>query len=134
MFVDGASEFLKDVFTRAQWGDWMNKVKGMLATENVEVPDYESSVQEILNRPALPGIPAVVLTSDKEWDLAVGDTGSTWGGWLEAQARLANQLGAKHVSKTQSGHGIAVEQPQSVVGAIREVVEASRRVTPAPPN
>lgn len=45
---------------------------------------------------------------------------------LEAQTRLAGQLGAKLIADTNSGHHIHVEQPQPVNDAIREVVAAAR--------
>ena len=45
---------------------------------------------------------------------------------LEAHNRLAAQLGAKHITDTNSGHHIHVEQPQLVTDAIREVVDAVR--------
>lgn len=134
VFVDSASEFLETTFTPTQWADWMNKIQGMLSTKNVEVPDYESSVQQVRNRPILQNIPTVVLTSDKPWDLQVGESGSTWSAWLEAQVRLASQLGATHISNTNSGHGIAIEQPQLVVDAIRRVVDASRSRKSTSPN
>lgn len=134
VFVDSASEFLKETFTPMQWAGWMNKIRGMLATMNAEVPDYESSVQEVHSRLVLQRVPTVVLTSDKPWDLQVGDGGSTWSAWLDAQNRLAAQLDATHISKTDSGHAIALEQPQLVVEAIRRVVDASRTGKPSPRN
>jgi pimeloyl-ACP methyl ester carboxylesterase len=45
----------------------------------------------------------------------------------KAQERLAKLVpNAKHVTKTNSGHEIHKEQPQLVIDAIREVVEAVR--------
>lgn len=131
VFVDGASEFLENTFTPAQWSEWMTKIKEMLALKDAEVPDYVSSVQALRESSGLPKAPAVVLTSDKPWQL-LGERNPTWQAWLDAQNMLARELGAKHISNTNSGHGIAVEQPQLVIDAIRQVVEASRaeRATP----
>jgi hypothetical protein len=42
---------------------------------------------------------------------------------LPAQARLADSLIASHFTKTDSGHGIAVEQPAIVASAIRSIIE-----------
>jgi hypothetical protein len=43
----------------------------------------------------------------------------------KAQDRLAKLLpNAKHITNTNSGHEIHKEQPQLVIDAIREVVEA----------
>jgi hypothetical protein len=45
----------------------------------------------------------------------------------EAQERLARLLPkARHITNTNSGHEIHKEQPQLVIDAIREVVEAVR--------
>jgi hypothetical protein len=48
-----------------------------------------------------------------------------------AQARLASLVpNAKHITNTNSGHEIHKEQPQLVIEAIREVVEAVRSGSP----
>jgi hypothetical protein len=45
----------------------------------------------------------------------------------EAQERLARLVpNARHITNTNSGHEIHKEQPQLVIDAIREVVEAVR--------
>ncbi|MFF0141740.1 alpha/beta fold hydrolase [Streptomyces sp. NPDC005227] len=120
--VDGASQFLKETLTPDQWSDWMDKIAATESAKRLEVPDYESSVTEIRNAPALPHLPpAVALTSDQPWDLQVGHSGSTWPAWLAAQQRLASDLHARHITHTDSGHGISVEQPQLVAHAIRAV-------------
>ncbi|MEV6582632.1 alpha/beta hydrolase [Streptomyces sp. NPDC051582] len=126
--VDGASPYLRDTLTPAQWSDWMRKIATMDRGKGLEVPDYEASVAEIRSAPPMPHpLPAAVLTSDKPWDLAVGDSGSTWPAWLAAQDELARELRARHVTDTDSGHGIAVEQPRLVADAVREVVDEARK-------
>jgi predicted alpha/beta-hydrolase family hydrolase len=125
VFVDGASDFLKDALTPEQWTTWMQ----LIATSTQpgrEAPDYEASVAEIRAAPPVPDVPAVVLTAEKQWDLPLGDAGSTWPAWLAAQDQLTNLLRAKHVTNTKSGHGIAVENPRAVVNAIRDVVHEAR--------
>ncbi|MFC9788663.1 alpha/beta fold hydrolase [Rhodococcus sp. NPDC127528] len=125
--VDGASEFLRDTLTSAQWSDWMGKVDAMDATTGLEVPDYETSIDEIRAAPAMAHpLPAAVLSSDQPWDLRVGNSGSTWPAWLAAQDRLAGELHAQHITDTGSGHGINVEQPRVVSNAVREVVDQVR--------
>ncbi|MFD5408312.1 alpha/beta fold hydrolase [Streptomyces nojiriensis] len=124
--VDGASPFLEDTLTPAQWSAWMDKIRAMDTGKGLETPDYPAAVRELRAAPALPrGLPAVVLTSDHPWDLSVGG-GSTWPAWLAAQRRLAEDLRARHVTDTDSGHGIAVEQPRLVARTIRDVVEQTR--------
>lgn len=125
VFVDAASEFLQETLTATQWTNWMQVISASLSGTGVEVPDYEPSIQAVLDAGAVPDVPVVVLTSDQPWDLQVGD-GSTWPAWLAAQERLAAALVATHVSQTGSGHAINVEQPQLVVDAIREVVDTTR--------
>ncbi|MFK0044114.1 alpha/beta fold hydrolase [Streptomyces sp. NPDC090741] len=126
--VDGASPYLRDTLTPAQWSDWMHKIEATDQGKGLEVPDYEASVAEIGSAPAMPHpLPAVVLTSDKPWDLAIGDSGSTWPAWLAAQDDLARELHARHVTDTDSGHGIAVERPRLVADAVREVVDEARK-------
>jgi hypothetical protein len=48
-------------------------------------------------------------------------------GVLAAQDRLAGELHARHITDTDSGHGINVEQPQLLSNSIREVVDQTRR-------
>ena len=125
VFVDGASDFFKDTLTPEQWAAWMQ----LIATSTPpghEAPDYEAAVAAIRAASRLPDVPAVVLTADKAWDLPLGEAGPTWPAWLAAQDRLTKLLHAKHVTKTNSSHGIAVENPRVVVKAIRDVVEEAR--------
>ncbi|MFD7559825.1 alpha/beta fold hydrolase [Streptomyces sp. NPDC059835] len=126
--VDGASPHLRDTMTPEQWSDWMRLIGTRPKGKGPEVPDYPAAIREIRAAPASPkpAVPAVVLTSDHPWDLKVGRTGSTWPAWLAAQERLTAELHARHVTRTDSGHGIAVEQPALVSDAIREVVDAAR--------
>lgn len=129
VFVDSASEFLKQTLTPEQWSDWMNVIRNSKSGDN-EVPDYEPSLAQIGDAPLTQTVPSVVLTSDTPWDLQVGTTGSTFPTWLTAQDLFAAQLGARHITQTNSGHGIAVEQPQMVVDAIRDIVDQIRASTP----
>ncbi|MYV79729.1 alpha/beta fold hydrolase [Streptomyces sp. SID1046] len=124
--VDGASPFLKDTLTPAQWATWIDKIRSTNPGKGLETPDYPAAARELRAAPAPPrGLPAVVLTSDRPWDLAVGG-GSTWSAWLAAQRRLAEELRARHVTDTDSGHGIAVERPRLVARVIHDVVEQAR--------
>jgi pimeloyl-ACP methyl ester carboxylesterase len=130
VFVDGASEFLKETLTPRQWAAWRQATLGLLTSApGTEVPDYEASVAEIRAAAAIPAVPAVVLTSDQPWNLSVGEAGSTWRAWTTAQDRLARLLHAEHVTTTDSGHPINVEQPRVVAAAIHDVVRAARHGT-----
>lgn len=50
--------------------------------------------------------------------------GASWGGMITFSA----QLGARHITQTNSSHGIAVEQPQIAIDAIRDVVDQNREL------
>jgi pimeloyl-ACP methyl ester carboxylesterase len=124
VLVDSASAFLKDTFTPAQWSGWIDTIaKAHAKSPRFESPDYESSLSEFQAAGPMPHVPAVVLSSDHPWDLSVTPGESTWPAWLAAQARLADSLNASQISKTDSGHGIAVEQPAIVASAIRSIIE-----------
>ncbi|MFI8276651.1 alpha/beta fold hydrolase [Streptomyces sp. NPDC085929] len=126
--VDGASPYLRDTLTPAQWSDWMHTIETTDPGKGLEAPDYEASVAEIRSAPPMPHpLPAAVLTADKPWDLKVGDSGSTWPAWLAAQDDLARELHARHITDTRSGHGIAVEQPRLVADAVHEVMDEARK-------
>lgn len=129
VFVDGASEFFKETLTPEQWTDWMRLIRSSKSGDN-EVPDYESSIAEISSAPLTRQVPSIVLTADKPWDLRVGRSGSTFPAWLASQDLLSAQLGARHITQTNSSHGIAVEQPQVVVAAIHDLVEQIRALEP----
>jgi pimeloyl-ACP methyl ester carboxylesterase len=129
ILVDGATEFFQETLTPEQWADWMQLIRHSKTADN-EVPDYEQSVTHIRTVSLVRITPSVVLTSDKPWDLQVGTTGSSFPAWLAAQERLAAQLNARHITQTNSSHGIAVEQPQVVVDAVRDVVDQIRVAKP----
>ena len=78
-------------------------------------------------------MPVVVLTSDKGFDFGAGGT-ETWPAWRTAQDRLARLLNAKHVSDTNSGHAIQMEQSRLVIDEIRDVVDAVRNSRASPRN
>ena len=116
VFVDGASDFFEQTLAPQQWAAWMQLIKS--TPPGREAPDYESSVAQIRAAGPMPVVPAVVITAGQPWNLPVGPT---WPAWTAAQDRLAELLHAAHVTAAGSGHGIAVEQPEVVVNAIRAV-------------
>jgi hypothetical protein len=75
------------------------------------------------------GNPVVVITSDKRFDFGAGGP-ETWPAWRTAQDHLAKLLNAKHVSDTNSGYAIQMEQPRLVIDAIRGVVDAVGKSDP----
>jgi pimeloyl-ACP methyl ester carboxylesterase len=126
VLLDSASEYLQTTFTPEQWAAWMAVVANSVDEARSEVPSYEPSIAELRATPALPPMPTVVVSSDQPWDLQVTPGASTWPGWVAAQAELARSLDAMHITQTDSGHGLPVEQPALVTEAILEVVSATR--------
>lgn len=126
VLLDSASAFLRETFTAEQWSNWMAVVLGSVDAAGSEVPAYEQSIRELGAAPELPAVPTVVVSSDEPWDLQVSPGASTWPGWVAAQAELARSLNATHITETDSGHGIPVEQPALVSDAILEVVDDLR--------
>ena len=124
VLVDPGSEFLQTELTTEQWATFVQGAKQLGDPEDLEAADYESSVEALRAAPPVGAILAVVLISDKPFDFGVGE--GTWPAWLAAQDRLATLLSAEHITDTNSGHYIAGEQPQLVIDAIRQVVDAER--------
>ena len=128
VLVDPASGQLRDALTPEQWQRFLDIASDLLDGSNAEVPDYAHTVDEVASGPAVPDVPAVVITSDHPFDFGIGtDTGDdTWSRWLTAQDELAESLDARHITKTDSGHLIMIEQPDLVASAVREVVDEVR--------
>ena len=125
VLVDPASEFLKTSLTPEQWATYIQATKKLIESKGLEAPDHARTLDLLDGSPKLRPMPIVVLTSDKRFDFGAGGP-ETWPAWRTAHDRLAKLLNAKHVRDTNSGHAIQMEQPQLVVDAIREVVEAVR--------
>ena len=125
VLVDPASEFLKTSLTTAQWATYIKATKKLIESNGLEAPDHARTLEMLHGTPKVRTMPIVVLTSDKRFDFGAGGP-ETWRAWRTAQDRLAKLLNAKHVTDTNSGHVIQMEQPQLVIDSIRQVVEAVR--------
>jgi pimeloyl-ACP methyl ester carboxylesterase len=125
VLVDSASEFLKSSLTPAQWTRYIEATKKLIEPDGLEAPDHARTLALLHSSPGVRQIPVIVLTSDKRFEFGAGGA-ETWLAWLTAQNRLAKLLNAKHVSDTNSGHAIQMEQPQLVIDAIQQVVDAVR--------
>ena len=128
MLVDPASEFLKASLTPEQWATYIKATKNLIEPKALEAPDHARTLDLLHGTAGVHAMPIVVLTSDKRFDFGAGGP-ETWVAWRSAHERLAKLLNAKHISHTNSGHVIQMEQPQLVVDAIRDVVEAVRSGT-----
>ena len=147
VLVDALSDGLQDAETPQQWtiqrklieGDVHEGVALYPALERIDV---DRSFNQIRAAPPLRSIPLVVLSADRPWGpqvppmIAAGklsaDTPPDFGYVTDAAQKKAHERLAKlvpngkHITNTNSGHEIHKEQPQLVIDAIREVVEAVR--------
>lgn len=131
---DALSEGLYDRLTAAQ--------REVLEAINLlPEPVYTvSSFAQVIAAPPPRTMPMVILTADlppiSADDVASGGlppavtvefVNALWSAQIAAQAALARLFpNARHVTRTNSHHYIHLEQPQLVIDAIREVVEAVR--------
>lgn len=120
VFVDPGSVYLEKTLKPGQWRRFARAARRLGDPKALEAAAYEPSVKEILAAPPVPKVPAVVLTSDHPFPFGAGGA-ETWAAWIAAQNRLAAELGAEHVTDTDSGHYIAGERPALVVEAVRRV-------------
>src|SRR6476659_10133676 len=147
VLVDALSEGLQDAETREQWAIQRKLIEGDVRESVALYPaleriDVDRSLKQIRAAPPPRSIPLVVLSADRPWGpqvpsmIAAGklsaDTPPDFGyvtdaAQKKAQERLANLApNEKHITNTNSGHEIHKEQPQIVISAIRDVLEAVR--------
>ncbi|MGD9920630.1 MAG: alpha/beta fold hydrolase [Pseudorhodoplanes sp.] len=148
VLVDALSEGLQDAQTPAQWAVQRKLMMGDMSEAlklypTVELIDPDKSLAQMRGAPPMRAMPLIVLSADKPWGpqvpgmIAAGiltkDTPPDAGYITDAaqkiaQAKLAALVpGSRHITKTDSGHEIHKEQPQLVIDAIREVVDAVRK-------
>jgi pimeloyl-ACP methyl ester carboxylesterase len=109
---------------------------------DLERLDYDRSFTQLRAAAPLRPMPLMLLSSDHSIQKALepliaagklppgipADFGSTVDkAWKEGQDHAAKLVpNARHITKTDSGHSIQLEQPRLVIDAIRQVVEAVR--------
>ena len=135
VMVDAASELIADVLDPAVMASWdqTNQATSPQVPEGVQLADAFAQIDAA---PAMPKVPAIVLTADKAYrtDLVPPTVAAelpTFADWLDAQALLAAALGAEHITATASGHNVYLYSPAIVVDAVRDVVDEARS-GPAP--
>jgi pimeloyl-ACP methyl ester carboxylesterase len=154
VLVDALTEGLQEAETSQQWAIQRKLIQNdhpedLALYPALERIDVDRSCDQIRAAPTLNPMPIVVLSADHPWGpqvpsmIAAGklppDTPPDFGyvtdaAQKKAQERLAKLVpNEKHITKTNSGHEIHKEQPQLVISAIREVIEAvrNRRTAPA---
>ncbi len=147
VFDDALSENLGDTLTPDQLAEFekLNDPVQQGRPAGSESAMYTAAVVPLLQKaPVVAGVPTVILTAD-QWPFTadVIDAGhasgtipafvtnefsaALWAAQLKAQDTLATKYpGAKHVTKTNAGHYIHLDNPQLVINSIREVVDQVR--------
>jgi len=138
VLVDALSEGLYDGLTPEQ--------RAVFETLNFvpERVDNVRSFAQVRAAPAVPPMPVIVLTADKRpitaQDIAEGKfppivtedfADALWTAQWAAQDSLASLFpDGEHITNTNSGHYIQLEQPRLVIDSIRAVVDSVRTANP----
>jgi pimeloyl-ACP methyl ester carboxylesterase len=94
--------------------------------EGFQCLDQARATKRSDGQPPLGDKPLVVLTHGKRGELGAKDSDER--AWVEMQDELARlSSNSKHLFLEKSGHRIVLDQPEAVVEAIHQVVEAVRR-------
>jgi pimeloyl-ACP methyl ester carboxylesterase len=147
VLIDAVSEFLQAGLTPEQrelWKPLLDPVTQEDIAEygGIERADFDRSFEEVRAAAPLRPLPLIVLSADRPWGpqvpplIASGalppDTLQDFGYVIDAAQKKAQEdlaklvPGAEHITETNSGHDIHNEQPQLVIDAIRQVVDADR--------
>ena len=141
VLVDALSEDLPNGLTPTQQA-LFEEINTPPPDTDAEVLDLQGTFQQLGESPPVPQVPTIVLTADQpqltaevlaegEGQLPAGVdqefADALWAAQLAAQDELAKMFpGAEHITNTNSTHYIHNEQPQLVIDAIRQVVDASK--------
>ena len=144
VLVDAFSEELPGQLTPAQWTVYLGLDRAippaLAPYRELETMDFEASLAQLRRataaRPLRP-LPAAVLArgraealpAETEAVLPVAVFERAWRTSLEALARRPPP--ARFILAAESGHYVQLEQPELVIAAVREVVEAARRAPAA---
>ncbi|HEX4653165.1 MAG TPA: alpha/beta hydrolase [Candidatus Udaeobacter sp.] len=141
ILVDALSERVRSGLAPDQWKLYVDfgftkPTPGLEKYKQIETLDINASLDQIEKaataRP-LPPIPLVVLTQDQPFDLSpwqplpadfAGALNSAWHTAQDSLARLTPN--ARHKIATKSSHYIQIQEPQLVIDAIKQVVDAVR--------
>jgi pimeloyl-ACP methyl ester carboxylesterase len=139
VLVDALPEGMQALLSPAYW-ERFNELnvaapRGLESYRDLEIIDFAASFDQMRAAMAahpLGAVPLVVLSRSKGFegmprDMPADFTSQLDRAWRTGQDQLAAlRPDARHTIVPDSGHYIQVEQPDVVVGAVREVVEAAR--------
>jgi pimeloyl-ACP methyl ester carboxylesterase len=141
VLIDALSEKVRSGLTPDQWKLYLDfgftkPTPGLEKYKEIETLDVNASLDQIEKaataKPLRP-IPLVILTQDQPFDLSPwqplpadfpGALNKAWHAAQDALATLAPN--AKHTVATKSSHYIQIQEPQLMIDAINQVVEAAR--------
>jgi pimeloyl-ACP methyl ester carboxylesterase len=139
VLVDAFSEGLEDQMTPDQWAAYEELFQpvpeALAGYEDLEFTDLDTSVSQVREATAespLRPQPLIVLSRGQAMEMPADLPGRLTGegleqAWTVEQDRLAALLpAARHVIAHESEHYIQLQQPELVIAAVREVVEAVR--------
>lgn len=147
VFVDATSIGLQDAETPEQWEIQRKLLAGDISEALTEYPDierldFDASFAQVRAAKPLQQMPLVVISADRPWGQIVEQlhadgellpgVPADFGYVLDeaaatSQAGLAALLpGSEHITDTDSGHNVHLEQPQLVADAVLGVVDEVR--------
>jgi pimeloyl-ACP methyl ester carboxylesterase len=131
VMVDTVSEVMEDLVSPGalEWRDKVNAATNDVVREGVMVKD---AFAQINAAGPMPKVPSIVLVADKPFrvdlippELLQGEH-TTFADWVAMVNQLGVNLGAKTITKTDSGHNIYLYNPQLVIDSIDEIVDDVR--------
>lgn len=137
VLIDSFSPELREAMPADVWPSWIiwNTAPAAVIDDypDYEQVDFDRALDEVVANRSIPDMPLVVLTADQPYPaptqpgLPAGINTIT----REAQDVSQRQVallapGAQHITETDSGHDIMLENPVLVTEAILEVVSAVR--------
>lgn len=135
VLVDAIPETMQTSLSRGEWEKYnrliTEKPSQLAKYKDLETIDFTTSFAQMRKAKPIRKMPLIVLSRDKPSEIggnsSVDFEISVERAWSQGQKRLAQLVpGTRQITKTQSGHYIQLEQPQMVIKAIHEVVEATR--------
>ncbi|MDQ3657325.1 MAG: alpha/beta hydrolase [Chloroflexota bacterium] len=138
VLVDALSEYVREELATDEWASYQRVVSAVppeLADySDLETMDMDASFDQMVaaagDRP-LAGIPLAVISAGLPFGIPEGDLGFSPDRLQEAWAASQNQLAAlvpdtPHIVATESAHYVQLEQPDLVIDAVMEVVNAAK--------
>jgi pimeloyl-ACP methyl ester carboxylesterase len=146
ILVDVLSDGLRDAMTPEEWTTWKaanaRRPQDIAEYPDLERIDYDVALDQVKGAAPIRPMPLIVLSADVLYGPTLPaaldkgelppDTPRDFGYVIDrankvAQEKLAHLVpGAKHITKTHSGHNMMIEQPLLVADAIRVVADAVR--------